>query len=151
MTNFKAIITMFFITGTSFSHAEDEKINDLAKSKILTMFNQIKNLKTKTAVETILGQPIFPVMVQNNGSKTSWYIKHPERVIQDHESPWGYGGIAVSYDNKGNIVSCLYNFQWVEKRFIVEQERLYGPVYQSQMLHSKKKFLRQYWRSKIKQ
>jgi hypothetical protein len=101
----------------------------VSESRILSLYDQLKIGMSRTDAETVVGAPLFEPLRQPSGEEEHWYIKTPERKMEMHESPWGLGGIVVTYRND-KLVEKKYNFQWVkrEHRDLYEKNRNSEPT-----------------------
>ncbi len=93
----------------------------VSESRILRLYHQLKVGVTREQVEAILGKPLFPSLRQPSGEEELWYIREGERLMQPYESPWGPGGIVVTYRD-GKLIEKKYNFQWVKHEHIIAYE-----------------------------
>lgn len=100
----------------------------VSESEILSLYDQLAVGMTRADVEAGVGAPLFKPLRQPSGEEEYWYIKTPERKMEMHESPWGLGGIVVTYKND-KLVEAKYNFQWVkrEHRELYEKNRISEP------------------------
>jgi len=86
----------------------------ISESRILSLYDQLRVGMSRADAEAVVGGPLFEPLRQPSGEERHWYIKQPERKMEMHESPWGLGGIVVTYkDDK--LVEKKYNFQWVKR------------------------------------
>lgn len=95
----------------------------VSKSRILSLYHQLKSGMTKNEVEKILGQPVIGNDVVNGS--LHWYIKETERRTFAG-SPWGYAGIRVFYNSDDRLVNAQYNFQYVKDKHIERYTKKYG-------------------------
>jgi len=105
--------------GRQSSHTAGELASE---SGIISLYDQLKMGMTRSQVQAIVGKPLFKPLRQPSGGEEYWYIDKPERKMQSHESPWGLGGIAVTYKNS-RLIDKKYNHQWVKREHVELYER----------------------------
>ncbi len=96
----------------------------VSESGILSLYDQLKVGMSRADVHAVIGAPLFEPLRKPSGGEEYWYIKTPETEMEMHESPWGLGGIVVTYKNDKLVVK-KYNFQWIkrEHREAYEQKK----------------------------
>jgi len=109
------------ITGRRQGRVSSHTAGEFAsESGIISLYDQLKMGMTRSQVQAIAGKPLFEPLRQPSGREEYWYIDKPERKMQSHESPWGPGGIAVTYKDD-RLIDKKYNHQWVKR----ERRELY--------------------------
>ena len=90
-------------------------------SRILALYDQLQVGMTREEVEAIVGEPMLPPLEQPDGEVNCSYVAERERLLERHESPWGPGGIVVTY-KEGRLVKKQYNFQAVKREHLEAYE-----------------------------
>ena len=85
------------------------------ESRILALYDQLKEGQMRAQVEEILGKPLIGADISNGSQQ--WYINETERETFEG-SPWGLGGICVFYDKENRLVRAEVNYQYVQDRHI---------------------------------
>jgi outer membrane protein assembly factor BamE (lipoprotein component of BamABCDE complex) len=88
-----------------------------SESRILSLYDQLKIGMTKSQVQAIVGKPLFKPLRQSTGEEGCWYVDKAERKMEYNESPWGLGGISVTY-KADKLIEKEYNSQWVKPEHI---------------------------------
>ena len=94
----------------------------VSESKILTLYDQLDLGMTREQAEVIVGKPISEDPPVEDDTQSYWYIKQRERKMDLNESPWGWGGIVLTY-KAGKLIDKQYNSQWIPKKQLEEYER----------------------------
>jgi hypothetical protein len=85
-----------------------------SSSAILSRYDQLALGMTKAEAEAVVGRPLGEPLRQTNGEEECWYLGEREAAMAPGESPWGAGGIVITYKD-GELVDKACNYQWVKQ------------------------------------
>lgn len=103
--------------------AVDLQHSPVSASRILLLYDQLRVGMSQDQVGAILGRPLHHPLRRPDGEEDAWYIREPERNLEVHESPWGPGGILVTYRD-GKLIKKGYNSRWIRPEHLEAYEKI---------------------------